>query len=371
MIDSLGLGGAESLVVTLARLADRANISVEVASISGADDPRSDMVSELRSAGVEPTFLSIPRLLSPAAVPAVVRAIRTSGCDIVHAHLEYAATIAPPAGWLSRRPVVCSFHHVPGTLAGREAARERLAVAVAGRSRRVIFVSCSSMDGFAARYRRRANWTVLHNGVNLEDFRPEPVGLPAELGIPDGTPVVTFAAALRAGKGQELAIAAWPAVCRAVPQARLLLVGSGEREASLRVLAEAGGVRDAVLFAGYRNDVPRILRGSTMVLLASESEALPTVLMEAAGCGRAVVASRVGGTPEVVVNGKTGLLVPADDLAALSSAVIELLTDDGRRAEMGAAARELAEHRFDAGIWVDGLRQIYDDALDGLSAEAP
>jgi glycosyltransferase involved in cell wall biosynthesis len=365
VIDSLGLGGAESLVATFARLAGGARISVDVASITDADDRRSAMVGELRSIGLEPTFLSIPRLLSPRAIPAMVRAIRTSECDVVHAHLEYAATIAPPAARLVGRPAVCSFHHIPATLPARDAVRERLAVAVAGQSRRVLFVSRASMDAFAASYRRRTNWTVLNNGISLDEFTPEPADFPPDLGIPAGSPVVTVAAALRSGKGQELAIAAWPAVRRTVGEARLLLVGSGDRELSLRALAGAVGVQDAVVFAGYRNDIARIMRASTLVLLASDSEALPTVLIEAAACGRAVVASRVGGTPEVVADGETGLLVPAADTEALAGAVIELLCDDRRRRAMGSAARRLAERRFDARIWVDGLRRIYDEAIAG------
>jgi glycosyltransferase involved in cell wall biosynthesis len=143
-----------------------------------------------------------------------------------------------------------------------------------------------------------------------------------------------------------------------VPDAVLLIVGDGVHEPVLRAAAGEG-----VVFAGAREDVPEILAGSTLALLPSLTEALPTTLIEAAASGLAVVATTVGGTPETVEHGRTGLLVPPGDADSLAAAVADLLLDSPRRAAYGAAGRTLAEDRFDLQVWVRHLAQLYADAL--------
>jgi glycosyltransferase involved in cell wall biosynthesis len=155
-----------------------------------------------------------------------------------------------------------------------------------------------------------------------------------------------------------VAIRAWPHVRTRVPDAVLLIVGDGPHLPVLRGMAGEG-----IVFAGTREDVPDILRGSTLGLLPSLTEALPTALIEAAACGLPVVATSVGGTPEVVDDGRTGLLVPPGEVDALADAVIDLLTNPGRRAEFGLAARALAEERFSLDRWAESLRRLYEESL--------
>lgn len=371
VVDSLSLGGAERVLATLAGAAPAAGFDFEVLSLGPPTGPAAAMRPLLEQSGLRLSFLDIPRLLSPSAVPSLRRAIVASRADVVHAHLEYAATLSLPAARRVGRPVVCSFHHVPHPLRGREAVRERLAVEVAGRTSAVVFVSAASLAGFAARYRRRPNWTVIPNGVDLTAFDPTPAALPPDLAIPADVPVAVFVGALRPRKGQDQAIAAWPLVLRQEPEARLLLVGAGSEESGLRAQAAAAGVANRVIFAGARADVSTILRAVTVAVLSSVDEALPTTLLEAAACGRAAVATAVGGVSEAVRDGETGLLVPVGDTVALADALCTLLRDQPRREAMGRAARRLAERHFGADVWAENLRALYDAALgDRASAVA-
>jgi glycosyltransferase involved in cell wall biosynthesis len=375
VIDSFSFGGAERVLATLARALPGVGVELMIASLAPYSPGRAGMLPVLRECGVPLTFLSVARLAHPWAVPRLVAAIRRSGCDVVHAHLGYSSTLAPVAAGLAGRPAVCSFHTVPVPLRGREAVKERLAVTVAGHSAGLIFVSEACMRAFAALYRPRPRtWTVVPNGVDLDEFAPAPAGappdLPRGLPIPAGAPVVSLVAAMRGAKGHEDAIAAWPAVLRRVPGARLLLVGGGPQQEALAAQARASGVDDHVVFAGYRPDVARLLRASSVVLLPSLTEALPTTLIEAAAVGRPVVATRVGGVPEVVSDGRTGLLVPPGDPFRLGEAVADLLEDPARRAAMGAAARRTAVARFDARIWARRLREVYERALTGRPVPA-
>lgn len=374
MIDSLALGGAESLLTGFIDVAPSAGLEVRVAVVSPSDDSRRQMLPALVERGASPDFLGIHRLLSWRGVPETVKAIRRSGCDLVHAHLEYASTLAAPAGWITGCPVISTFHHVPAPGAGwRNDVRERLAVAAAAASARTVFVSESSRARFAARYPIMANrnWEVVRNGIDVRAFSPAERLMPPDLGVPPGAPVALLPAALRGGKGHELAIRSWPAVTAAHPEARLLLAGSGHEEVRLRGLAEKYGVVESVLFAGFRSDVASLMQASSLVLLPSRSEALPTVLMEAAACGRAVVASNLEGIPEVVSDGKTGLLVDPDDADGFSKAVIDLLSDTSRRNAMGRRARERAVRDFSLERWVTDLRGLYEAAIEGRGRRLP
>ncbi len=372
VIDSLAFGGAENVLVTLAAEAPRLGLELDVLSLAPPTEGRAAWLPRLRAAGLEPRFLGISRLAQPDAVPRLARAIRESGCDVVHAHLEDATTLAPLAGRLARRPVLCTLHHVPVPLSGREAVRERLAVLAGGRSAGLVLVSQASHDGFAARYprsHRPGRWSVVHNGVDLQRFRPlgpgEPAGLPAELGIPAGVPVVSVVGHMRTGKGQEVAVRAWPEVVAEHPEARLLLIGNGPLEDELRDLTRSLGVADRVVFAGARDDVAGILPRSTLVALPTRMEALPTALLEAAAAGVASVATDVGGVPEVVVHGETGWLVPAPapgllpDPGLFATALRDALRDPARLSARGAAARRRAEECFGSAEWADRLAARY------------
>lgn len=371
VIDALRLGGAETLVAQLARVSAAADLEVTVLSLHGFSAEHSKLAPLLQESGVEPAYLGVRRTLDVPAFLRLARLIRDTRPDIVHAHLEMAMTMALPAAALSGTPAVGTFHHMHRPLSGRARGRERLAVEVATRSNAAIFVSRASLDSFADGYRPGkpvpASWKVVHNGVDLDYFSlpasGTPARFPADLGL-GGGPVVTVVAALRRLKGIHHAVDAWPAVLARFPAARLLLVGAGTEEPSLRAQVAALSLGEAVVFAGMRSDIPAILRASDVVLLPSVySENLPTVLMEAGGVGRPVVASDIGGVGDIVVDGKTGLLVPPGDSAAIAHALTSLLGNPALGAEMGAAGRERMERLFDARLWARSLRTVYEEAI--------
>lgn len=366
IIDTFSFGGAEHLLATLARAAPGVDLSLDVASLAPATVERSAMQPALEAAGLKPRYLGVRKLREPGAVLRLARVIRASGCDVVHAHLASSITLVPPAARLAGVPAVCTLHHVPGELPVRDRVKERLAVASASRSRALIFVSEAARRAFAVRYQPDPRtWRVVHNGLDLTAFRPGRAAPPPDLPLPDGVPVVSIVAALRGPKRHDVALEAWPRVLAAVPQARLVVAGGGPQEPALRAQAARLGLGGRVLFAGPRRDVARLLQASALTVLPSQTEALPTSLIEAAACGLAAVATPVGGIPEVVEHERTGLLVPPGDPVALGDAVVALLTDDRRREAMGRAARRLAEERFDMHRWARRLRDVYDEAVGG------
>ncbi len=378
VVDAFRLGGAETLIAQLGRVAAQADIDLQVLSILEPGGERSALEPLLREVGLTPQYLGIRRTLDPTAVPKLVSFIKDSGAEVVHAHLEMAMTLALPAAALAGRPGVGTFHNMHKPLSGRAAARERLAVEVATRSKGTIFVSQASLTSFADRYRpgRRVpkSWRVVHNGVDLDHFSPasEPSpAFPPGLGLPETAPpgghqVVTLLAALRDFTGITYAVQAWPDVLARVPEARLLLVGSGSEEASLRSQVAELGLTESVIFAGMRTDIPDILRASRLTLLPSTyGENLPTVLMEAGGCARAVIATDTGGVSDIVADRETGLLVRPRDVPGLADAVVRLLEDRELADAMGRAGRQRMERLFSAHGWAANLRRVYEEAIGG------
>jgi glycosyltransferase involved in cell wall biosynthesis len=363
VIDSFSFGGAENLLAVLASAMPSAGVELQVASLAPRSQGRLSMLPVLEAAGLRTSFMDVNRLADVAAVPRIARAIRESGCDVVHAHLGYSATLVPIAARLAGRPCVATLHHVPEDLPIRDRVKEHLSVWMAGRLGRLVFVSDASRQEFARRYRPRSSWRTLHNGVDLDRFAPGADTWPDDVGIPAEALTCTVVAALRRPKGHRTAIDVWRRVVADVPDAHLVVVGDGPERDSLQWQALQSGVGRHIHFLGTRHDVPRLLRASTIVALPSLTEALPTALIEAAACARAVVATAVGGVPEVVADRRTGLLLPPEDAEAFGDAVTALLTRPGWRAGMGRAGRRLAEERFDMRGWAVRLRALYEEQM--------
>lgn len=366
LIDGFRMGGAETLLVPLAVAARAAELKIDmdIVGVGPVSHNADKTMAILASAGVQPRSLGIRRLLDPKGIPRLTHEIRAGGYDVVHAHLEMAMTLAVPAARLARRPIVCTFHHVTSPLPGRAGWRERAAVEAASRSDRALFVSEASRTSFADIYRRGripANWSVLHNGIDVNDYSPGQAD-PRVLDELSGgrRPTVVLPAAFRNFKGIPVAIDAWRHVVATHPSAILVLVGGGPDEGALRKRVADAGMADSIVFAGVRTDMPSVYRAADVILLPSTyGENLPTVLIEASAAGKAIAASRIGGIPDIIVDGATGLLFEPNDPVALASAVSRLLSDEQLRTTLGEQAILRARSEFSAASWAGRLRELY------------
>ncbi len=131
----------------------------------------------------------------------------------------------------------------------------------------------------------------------------------------------------------------------------------------LKALADSEGVSDLLRFTGYRRDVQRLMKAMDVITVPSEIEAFGMVIIEAMAMGKAVVGARVGGIPEVIVEGETGLLMERTP-AALAEAVVELLKDPGRRAAMGAAGQVLVSTHFTVNVMTNNMEALYREMLE-------
>jgi glycosyltransferase involved in cell wall biosynthesis len=208
---------------------------------------------------------------------------------------------------------------------------------------------------------------VVHNGIELARFRRDRAEtrarLEREFDIPSGAPILVTVSVLRPAKGIEVLLD----TVRRVPDACFLIVGGGPKEEEFRELAAKSGVGERVRWAGFRTDVDALLAGCDVFVHPSLADAFPTVLLEAMAAGLPVVASRVGGIPEIVLPGVTGELVPPGNADALASALNALLADPPRMQRMSEAAQQRAQREFSAEAWLARLGQLYEQVTQQVA----
>jgi glycosyltransferase involved in cell wall biosynthesis len=187
--------------------------------------------------------------------------------------------------------------------------------------------------------------------------------LKGEFGLPDDVVAVGMVAQFIPRKGHAHLLTAAPVVIAAVPNVRFILFGRGPEEGAVRKQIAADGLTGHVVVAGFRDDLDRLLPDLDVMVHPVEREGLGVALLQAAACGVPVVASAVGGVPEAVRDGESGLLVPAGDAGALARALIDLLADAERRRSMGRRSREMALREFAISVMVERHLDLYDALL--------
>ena len=368
LIDHLALGGAEMLLGQFAAAAPAAGIRLSVTCLVERDGNPSS--TPLRAAGIEPMVLNTPQRLGLAALLAVRRHIADLDPDIVHTHLGSAGFLGSLAARTLRVPSVSSIHAISAPSDLRSRARTKLGVVARRRgAARVITVSEAARQAYLARGWDSAHRVVaIHNGI---DVVPQPgagAAVRHELSIDSDAFVLGMFSALRPEKGHDVAIGALGLLRPHFPKLRLVIGGDGSMRADLSRLAQPFG--NAIVMTGPRFDVMRLLDATDIYLQPSRADAFPTTVLEAMAAGVPVLATDVGGIPEIVVHERTGVLIDAPPTAErLAETIASLLGDPCRRRDLAHAGRRRYEDRFTAGPWVRKTRALYDAVLSEVRAD--
>ena len=361
VVNSLDYGGLERVVADLAIEQRARGMDVRVFSICETGGFR----DALEAAGVPVTVAGKTRTLDLR----VLRMLRqaSAGADIVHSHNfvpnYYAATSLLG---LRGRPALVNTCHNMGTrldnrrlrLLYRWSLRHTARAAMVGEQVRRRFVDDGIVPAPLAA-------TVL-NGIPVRRFgrgADARAAARARLGIPPAAPVLGCVGRLVGLKNHRLLLGCLPQLAAAHPDVRLLLVGDGPLEATLKAEAVALGIADRVVFAGACDDVPALLPALDVFVLPSLTEGLSIALLEACAAGLAVVASDVGGNPEIVHDGVSGRLFHSGDGATLCALLDDLLGDAAQRDRLGTAAREWVLDNASVEAMADGYAGLYREAL--------
>ena len=349
---SSGWGGQEVRILTEARWLSEKGWRVLVAG-----QPESPILDEARRAGIPAVRLTMRAAWDLPAVIALAGLIRRERVALVHTHSSVDAWLGGTAARLRRIPVVRSRHV-------SIAIRRRWNPVYSLLADRIVTSGEAIRELLIAAGVEPTKVVAVPAGVDLDQFGPGPPSerIRAELGLT--FPVIGSVAMFRGSKGHEHLLESFEIVLREFPSARLLLVGDGIRRPSVERRAAERGLAQAVRFAGFRRDVPDLLRVMDCFALASvRTEGVPQSLLQAFATEVPVVVSAVGGVPEVVEHGVTGLGVPPADPPALAAAILETLREPEPALRRVKAARRLVEHRFSRAVTTDRMVALYDELL--------
>jgi glycosyltransferase involved in cell wall biosynthesis len=377
VITRLNVGGPAQHVIALTARLPRDRF--ESALLSGMEAPSEGSMRSLAAqAAVRPiTVPGLVRRMSPRddarSLVFLVRFFRAFRPDIVHTHTAKAGALGRLAARLTGVPVVVHTYHghvFGGYFSTRATARvvtvERWLARVTSR-----LIAVSETVKRELEHHRIAGpgrITVLPLGLDLGRFlgcEAHAGTLRRQLGAADGGPLIGIVARLVPIKRHEDFLAAGALLAARIPGARFVIVGDGERRTELEALVRRHGLQDKVTFLGWRQDLDRIYPDLDVVALTSANEGSPVSLIEAMAAGRPVVGTRVGGVPDLVEHGVSGLLVPAGDPPAIAEAMAALVGNPERRRAMGDAGRKQVRDAYRVDRLVADVERLYTDLLRG------
>jgi glycosyltransferase involved in cell wall biosynthesis len=355
-------GGAEHLTMQIAERLDPVRFESMVCATRFSPKEREketveDAAAALRKVGVR--FLGLDRHTRAHfwAWWPLVKLLRRERVDVIHAHKFGSNIWGVVFGRLCGVPVVVTHEH-GWSFEGRAKIivdRELIArgsnafIAVSREDRRrMIEVERISPD----------DAVFIPNGIPA---LPPPSGrdVRAELGIGPGDPVLTTVGFLRQPKAMDVLIEAAARIAPRCPGLKVLIVGEGADRPVYEALIDRLGVRDTVKLIGLRSDVPDLLAASDVAVLSTNSEGSPLSIMEYMDAGLPVVATRVGGIPDLIDHGVEGLLVEPQDPEGLGDAIAQVLADPAEARRMGERGRERRRREFDIDVMVENLQDLY------------
>ncbi len=375
LIARLNVGGPARLLFLAHEGLEAAGFAAAIGS-GVAEGAEGDLLDEAHARGIDVTLLpALRRSVHPgrdaAALAQIVRLIRRVRPHVVHTHTAKAGTLGRLAARLCGVPVVVHTFHghvfdgyfsrpVSAAVRATERGLSALTDSVVSVSEHV------ARDLEAQRIAPRSRIEVIYPGLDLADLlaaTDDGDVLRRAWGMGPDTPSIGFVARLVPVKQPHLFIELAERLAPQWPDARFVFVGDGDERAALVERAARGPAAHRIVFAGFRQDLAAVYRALDVLVLCSANEGSPLSLIEAQAAGRPVVSFAAGGAADVFADGRTGLLVPRDDMDALTVAVAELLADPSRRETLGAAGRAWAAERFGAARYVADTIALYDRLL--------
>lgn len=349
---SPGWGGQEVRILTEARwLRDRGW------HVLLAGQPGSPTLAEAQRVGIAVIPLTMRGAWDLSAVARLAGAITRERVALVHTHSSVDAWLAGIAARLRRVPVVRSRHVSIPIRSGWNPVYSILAdrIVTSGEAIRQLVIATGVPP---------TKVVAVPAGVDFDQFRPGPdrERIRAQLGLT--SPVIGSVAMFRGSKGHQYLLDAFGVILREYPAARLLLVGDGIRRSWIEQLTRDKGLSRAVSFTGFRPDVAELLRAMDCFALASvRTEGIPQSLLQALATELPVVASAVGGIPEVIEHETTGLLVPPGDAKALAEGILTALRKPDFARRLAKAGRQVVERRFSRAMAIQRLIALYEELL--------
>jgi L-malate glycosyltransferase len=361
-VNRMDVGGSQTHLLQVLRLLDRRRFEPMLCCLSG----QGALLETATQTGTTVVSVGLGGLKSPAALGALVRLtrfMRRERIDVVHNYLLRANLV----GTLAARAA-----GIPVTLTSKRGCHERHGLELASARLSNRLADCVTTNANAVRTFVHDNegcplekMVVIPSGIDTDHFAPLPLNDAKErLGLPADRPTVGIVTRNRVRKGVEEFVRAMAAVRERLPDASAVVVGELSLDDGLSGLVHTLGLDGHLHVLGPRSDMPEVLSAFDLFVLSSHDEGMSNAILEAMAMQKPVVATDVGGTSEVVQHGRTGLLVPPKDPAALAQAISQILAaPQESAAAMGARGRAVVVERFSARAMVRQMEDLYTHLL--------
>ena len=365
MITSFQIGGTERQVTNVSLGLDAGRFDLHLACLRNFGELRQelDKVSRIH----RPVF-DIGKLYSLRTLGEAIRLaryIRKKGIQIVHAYGLYPNIFAVPVARIAGAPIVIASIRDCGDILKPW---QRWLQKIVCRMADCVLVNADAIrDALISQGYRPDNIAVIRNAIAQPEATEinESSGIRQELGLTQSGPLVLVLSRLNRMKGVEYFLDAAKIVAAEVPEARFLIVGDGAIRQELQSQAANLGLADKIAFTGFRTDVPRLLSEVSLSVLPSLSEGLSNTLLESMAAGVPVIATWVGGNPEIIEDGVSGLLVPPRDSETLADAMLTVLKNPGLAAKFAVAGKHRIADVFSLERSLREIERLYQTLIEG------
>ncbi|MCM8826813.1 MAG: glycosyltransferase [Candidatus Omnitrophica bacterium] len=355
IIWSLGLGGAESVVINLVKGLDKGRFNPFVCCLND----KGIFAEELEREEIKVIALNKKPGLDFSIIPKMIRLINTHNIDIVHTHLWGANCWGRVAAVLGRVKIIIATEHSVDVwkpkhyfLIDRFLSRF---------THKIVVVSEAVKDFYKSKGIAEEKLEVIYNGINEENFRISGEireKIRKELGVNDNTKVLGIIGRLVEPKGHKFLFNAM-GMLDGKYNLKVVVVGEGVEKETLKEMVRSLGLEDKVIFTGFRNDVNNILQSIDILVIPSLREGLPLVMLEAMASGVPVISSKVGGIPEVIINGKNGILIEPANVRELAEAISVLVSNNELYQYLSHQAKQSIKAKFTLDRMIKDIEELY------------
>jgi glycosyltransferase involved in cell wall biosynthesis len=360
--------GAEAVILNMSRTLNEGSHSSILGVFSNTANPNLQLHEAATAQGIESRLISCVGQID-RTVPSSIRELAVhTNADVVHAH-GYKADIYCYFALRASDVLLVSTCH---TWYDND-----LTVSLYGKADRLILRNYAAVVAVSEEVRQRLlkagvrneKIHIVRNGI---DLRPFDNAAPSLRNVaPNNAPIVGLIGRLATEKGVDIFLRAAARVLIELPATKFIVVGEGPDREQLELLIDELRIRNNVFMLGRRDDMPSVYASLDIMVSASRREGLPMALLEGMASSRPVIATAVGAVPEVVVDGRTGVLVPSENVEALAAKIVTLLKNRTQREDLGAAAKRLIEEEFSAERMTTDYLHIYEQAIATKKQHAP
>ncbi len=365
IISSGGMYGAEAVILNLSRTLNEGSHRSFLGVFSNSSNPNLQLYENATKEDIESHLIPCGGQIDRKAITSIRELVQRTCADVLHAHGYKADFYAYFALRASTIPLVSTCHNWLDN--------DRKTVFYGALDKlilrgyaRLVAVSEDVRQKLVRSGVKVNKVSMIRNGIDLRPFDRASAVVKDELGR-SGCPLVGLVGRLSIEKGVDIFLHAAARVIAHCPYAKFVVAGDGPNRADLDTLIDKLGIRDSVRMLGRCDDMPAFYASLDVMVSASRQEGLPIAILEGMASHLPMVATAVGEVPMVVLDGRTGVLVPAENPELLAEAIIELLGDPTKRARLGSAAKQLIEDEFSAARMTADYLRVYEDAIAAVA----